>query len=88
MFAGLIWVVQVPNDLSVIDSVVIDVQLLLPQSSTGPGQPSLATYLPKFSQVLGDLDQVVVFNKLALEGPSSEVKVGVCGSVRMDLSQY
>jgi len=66
--------IYVPSNLTSKESLTFDITILFPQSPQLHVK-NLKTYLPKFSQTIGDLGSYISFGKVTIEGPLSKVMV-------------
>jgi len=69
-------VLFVPDHLSDSDFLRFNITLLFPYSTTPYTVDKLATWLPMFTQVFGEMDKQLTFNDATIEGSSSSFDAG------------
>lgn len=75
--------VQIPANLSPSDNILVNITLLFPQSPRSID--AFGTFLPLFYQHFGSLSNVVSFNRISIEGPTSSIAADVSHSPKLPL---
>jgi hypothetical protein len=73
----LIILSQIPDKIDDSNTLLFDINLLLPHSSTSLNIPEFVTYLPLMEQQFGNLKSGFYFENAVIGGFSSKVTVGV-----------